>query len=95
MNSENDIQLIKIEEFAKRLLVSRTTVFKWIKSGKLQAGHHFIRIGRCLRFFGGPEMLRSLSEHDVSVPETAPLQLQKFKPVAKSANKKTTINMNY
>jgi len=94
MNLEKDIELFKIDEFAHRLLVSRTTVFQWIKSGKLKAGYHFIKIGRCLRFFWELDVIRSLHENRVIETEIVPRQITKCILVTKS-KKKTIINMNY
>ncbi|ACH40070.1 helix-turn-helix DNA-binding protein, putative [Citrifermentans bemidjiense Bem] len=45
-----DPELLTVEEFAKRMKVSRTTVFGWLKSGVLSEGVHYFRIGRILRF---------------------------------------------
>ena len=44
------LELLTVDEFAKQLKVSRTTVFSWLKTGEIQEGVHFIRIGRVLRF---------------------------------------------
>lgn len=94
MNSVKDIELFKIDEFANRLLISRSTVFQWIKSGKLKAGCHFIKIGRCLRFFWEPDVVRSLHENRTTEPEIVPQRITKCTLVTKS-KKKTIINMNY
>jgi len=42
--------LLTVEEFADKLKVSRSTVFSWLKSGLLQEGKHYFRIGRIIRF---------------------------------------------
>lgn len=47
-HSETD--LLTVEEFADKLKVSRSTVFGWLKSGLLQEGKHYFRIGRIIRF---------------------------------------------
>ncbi len=44
-------ELLTVEQFAQRLQVSRTTVFKWLKEDKLQEGVHYFRIDRTLRFY--------------------------------------------
>ena len=54
------IEIIGLEEFAKRMGVARTTVFEWIKKGKLLPGRHFIKIGRVIRFEWGPDLMRKL-----------------------------------
>jgi excisionase family DNA binding protein len=43
-------ELLTVEQFAERLQVSRTTVFEWLKTGNLEQGKHYFKIGRVLRF---------------------------------------------
>jgi excisionase family DNA binding protein len=50
MNFHSESEFLTVEQFAKRLQVSRTTVFGWLKKGDLREGVHYIRIGRILRF---------------------------------------------
>lgn len=50
MNSHSESELLTVEQFAERLQVSRTTVFNWLKNGKLREGVHYFRIDRTLRF---------------------------------------------
>jgi hypothetical protein len=51
MNSHSEREVLKVEQFAQRLQVSRTTVFGWMKSGRVQEGVHYFRIDRTLRFY--------------------------------------------
>ncbi len=44
------LELLTVEQFAERLQVSRTTVFEWLKTGNLEQGKHYFKIGRILRF---------------------------------------------
>ncbi|MBT0664611.1 hypothetical protein KI809_09905 [Geobacter pelophilus] len=48
MNEADD--LLTIEQLALRLQVSRTTIFSWLKSGTLNEGLHYFRLGRVIRF---------------------------------------------
>ena len=50
MNSHSESELLTVEQFAQRLQVSRTTVFGWMKKGKLREGVDYFRIARTLRF---------------------------------------------
>ena len=50
MNSHSESEVLKVEQFAQRLQVSRTTVFGWMKSGRLREGVDYFRIDRTLRF---------------------------------------------
>ncbi|MBU5639097.1 helix-turn-helix domain-containing protein [Geomonas sp. Red69] len=43
-------EVLTVEQFAEKMMVSRTTVFGWLKSGVLKEGIHYIRLGRILRF---------------------------------------------
>jgi len=65
------IEIINLEEFAKRMSVARTTVFEWIKTGKLLPGRHFFKIGRVIRFQWGPDLLKKLYE-DSDAPAITP-----------------------
>jgi predicted DNA-binding transcriptional regulator AlpA len=76
---QEPIEIISLEEFAKRMGVARTTVFEWVKRGKLLPGRHFIKIGRVIRFEWGPDLLKKLYEdsdaptvasHNVKPPQT-------------------------
>lgn len=42
--------LLTVEEYADKLKVSRSTVFNWLKSGLLEEGKHYFRLGRIIRF---------------------------------------------
>jgi len=55
------IDLLTVEEFAKRFRVGRSTVFEWIASGKMVAGVHYFRIGKTIRIPWSLELLASLS----------------------------------
>lgn len=46
----SEMELLTVEEFAARMRVSRTTVFEWLKTGVMEEGTHFFRIGRIIRF---------------------------------------------
>lgn len=48
---------LTVEEFAEKLKVSRSTVFSWLKSGLLQEGKHYFRIGRIIRFVWDASLL--------------------------------------
>ena len=50
MNFHSESEFLTVEQFAKRLQVSRTTVFGWLKKGDLREDVHYLRIGRILRF---------------------------------------------
>jgi excisionase family DNA binding protein len=58
----SNIDLLTVEEFAKRFRVGRSTVFDWIASGKMVAGVHYFKIGKTIRIPWTLEFLASLSK---------------------------------
>ncbi len=44
-------EVILIDEFARRLKISRATIFEWKKKGVLVPGRHYFQRGKVLRFF--------------------------------------------
>ena len=91
----NTTELINLEEFAKRMNVGRTTVFQWIKEGKLLPGRHFIKIGKVIRFEWGPELLKKLHEDSNPIPGTAPASKPQRSRSQTSASRKPVINLDY
>jgi excisionase family DNA binding protein len=69
---EHSVELLSTEEFAARMKVSRSTVFEWIKTGRLEAGRHFLRVGRTIRFPWGPELLQMLLADSMTARPPAP-----------------------
>jgi len=41
---------LTVQEFAERGRFGVSTIYEWIKDGKLVEGVHYVRRGRCLRF---------------------------------------------
>jgi len=59
--SPSDVELLTIEEFAKRYRVGRSTVFLWIASKKMIQGVHYFKIAKTIRIPWCMELLASLS----------------------------------
>ena len=57
ITSPSNLELLTVDQFAVLLKVSRTTVFHLLKTGDLQEGVHYIRLGRILRFRWQEELL--------------------------------------
>ncbi|MGD9139078.1 MAG: hypothetical protein PVH42_20100 [Desulfobacterales bacterium] len=95
MKSFDNIELLPVEEYAKRFCVSRTTVFEWKKCGILVPGRHYIQIGRTLRFVWCSEIICEL--HDRNFRNTGKKDGQPVKSALtrKMSNKKSAINMEY
>lgn len=65
------IELITAEEYARRMGVSRSTVFDWIARRYLVAGRHYLKVGKTLRFIWSMEVLASLTGgHPVEVEQS-------------------------
>lgn len=56
------LEIITLEQFAARMQVGETTVWKWIRSGRLKPGRHFIQIERVIRFHWCRELVERLLE---------------------------------
>ena len=95
MKSSETIELVKTEEFAKRLDVSRTTVFKWKQEGRLLPGRDYIQIGRTVRYLWGPDVIRNLHQDDIREPGVQDHQLQNDTKLKTCPNKKSIINWDY
>jgi hypothetical protein len=88
-----DCGFLTVEQFAARLHVSRATVFGWMQRGVLQAGRHYVKFGRVLRFPWSPalvaELLHASSEQAVSPERVRPTPRQR-RPV-----KGSPVNWDY
>ncbi|MGA2227014.1 MAG: DNA-binding protein [Syntrophobacteraceae bacterium] len=90
------IEIISLEEFAKRMGVARTTVFEWIKRGKLLPGRHFIKMGRVIRFEWGPDLLKKLYEDSDAATVTSPnVKPQPTRSSRTGSKQKAAIDLDY
>ena len=89
------LELITVEEFAKRMKISRTTVFDWIRKGRLKAGRHYIKVGRVIRFEWGPELLQRLREDSLKEQEEHILPRRPRLRERRSSNSRAAINLRY
>ena len=95
MKPTDTIELLSIEEYTRRFGVSRTTIFKWIKQGKLKPGRHFIKIGRVLRLFWSIDVIRDLHNDNEKNLETSNAHLKATGKARLDLNKRSTINFEY
>ena len=92
------MELLTVEEFAKRMKISRTTVFDWIRKGTLKSGRHYIKLGRVVRFEWGPELLQKLHEDSVEgqeKPLDRPMPRHSGLKDIKLNNRRAAINLDY
>jgi excisionase family DNA binding protein len=73
-------ELLTVEEVAERLKVGRSTLFSWMKSERLVAGRHYLRIGRIVRFLWSEEVLLSLHEEQPTPEESKKPKREAQKP---------------
>lgn len=90
IEAASPIEMLTVEEFAKRMKVCRTTVFQWIKEGVLVQGEHYIRLGRVIRFPWGPELIQALKKPVVKGKPPAPRRKR-----LKATTEKSVINFEY
>ncbi|OEU72824.1 MAG: hypothetical protein BA869_08415 [Desulfuromonadales bacterium C00003107] len=82
MTSNHNFELIVVDEFAKRMGVGRTTVFKWKDENIVVQGEHYFSIGKVLRFLWSKETIVSLVKRNTPIkqdlaPPIVPRYLQK------------------
>jgi excisionase family DNA binding protein len=57
---EHPLELITLEQFAKRLNISRSTAYNWLAEGRLVPGRHIVRVGRVIRVIWSEELVKYL-----------------------------------
>lgn len=57
--------LLTSEEFMKKLKIGRSTLFEWLRSGVLEPGRHYVKVGRVLRFIWSNDIVAALAEATV------------------------------
>ena len=95
MELADNIELLPVEEYAKRFCVSRTTIFEWKKSGILIPGRHYIKICRTLRFVWCSEVISELHESNSQRTENKKKQKIKSAMSKTTSYKKSAINIEY
>jgi len=88
-------ELLPVEEYAKRLHVGRTTIFKWKESGKLLPQQHFIQHGKIVRFIWELETIRSLHENDTPDSDSMNLESDYVIEKKKDSTRKSVIDLNH
>jgi len=81
-----DFELITLEEFARRMGVSRSTVFSWLSKGLIKEGKLVIRIDKTIRFVWSLEALATLSRPEYGTEES---------PDFTNGTKVSQVNLDY
>lgn len=95
MKSSDTFELLKIDEYAKRIKIGRTTIFKWKQDGTLIPGRHYIQKGKIVRYIWTPDVIfefHQKSEQDVKSAKKRVKVPIKEKPKAKNSS---AINLKY
>jgi hypothetical protein len=88
MNTE----LLTLEQFAERLLISRSTAYSWLAEGRLVAGTHYIRLNRVIRVLWCDALVSHLLALSVQEPE---VPLIRLKRKGKGGRNQCALDFNY
>jgi len=81
------LEIITLEQFATRMQVGETTVWKWIRSGRLRPGRHYIQIERVIRFHWCRDLVERLHE-DCQETDSEEMAVVSEEPVAPEPRKR-------
>lgn len=76
-------EILTAEEFAQRLKIGRSTLFEWIRNDVLEAGVHYVKVGRILRFNWNGEVFSTLKIPQIQLPITTKVSKNKHSQQSK------------
>lgn len=85
-------ELLTLEQFAERLLVSRSTAYTWLAEGRLVAGTHYIRLNRIIRVVWSDALLNHLLSMSAQEPEVPRIRLKRK---GKGGRNQCALNFDY
>jgi hypothetical protein len=88
-------ELLHTDEFAKRLKVGRTTIFKWKKEGTLIPGRHFIKKGKIVRYIWARDLIMEIHENIKNMSKTIKQEPVGLKTKNQKSKKQSVINLQY
>ena len=95
MESADTFELLNIDEYAKRLSIGRTTIFKWKQDGTLVPGRHFIQKGKIVRYIWSLDVIREIHENIEQKSENFNQQGISLITKKIKAPKKSSMNFEY
>ena len=95
IESTDTFELLHTDEFAKRLKVGRTTIFKWKKEGTLVPGRHFIKKGKIVRYIWARDLIMEIHENSKNIPQTIKQESVGSKTKNPKHKKQSVINLQY
>ena len=85
-------RFVTVDEYRLLLGVGRSTVFQWIKEGKLVEGVHYVRMGKRVLRFPHPQALEAPL---AQVPLSGRKPRGKSEPVSSSRRGRSPINLDW
>lgn len=85
-------ELLTLEQFAERLLISRSTAYTWLAEGRLVAGTHYIRLNRIIRIVWGDALCRHLLTLSTLEPEVPRVKLKRK---GRGGRNQCALNLDY
>jgi len=95
MKSSDAFELLKIDEYAKRIKIGRTTIFKWKQDGTLVPGRHYIQKGKIVRYIWTPDVIREIHQESETDTERSQKQAMGSIKERSRAKNKSIINFEY
>ena len=95
IESTEAFELLNADEFAKRLRVGRTTIFKWKKEGTLIPGRHFIKKGKIVRYIWARDLIMEIHENSKNQHQTIKQKPVGLKIKNPKHKKQSVINLQY
>ena len=94
-NIQDTFELLHLEEYARRLKVGRTTIFKWKQEGVLIPGRHFIKRGKIVRYIWALDLIMELHENATNKAKETEQQNTDYKTKKRNLKNKMAINLAY
>jgi predicted site-specific integrase-resolvase len=95
IESADAFELLHTDEFAQRLKVGRTTIFKWKKEGTLVPGRHFIKKGKIVRYVWARDLIMEIHENLKNMSQTVKKDYVGSKTQKSKHKKHSVINLQY
>ena len=89
------LEPLHLEEYARRLKVGRTTIFKWKQEGVLIPGRHFIKRGKVVRYIWAFDLIMELHENAINKAKNTGLQDIDYMTKKRRLKNKIAINLGY
>lgn len=90
------LEMLRVHEFAARMGLSRSLVYRWLSDGTLVSGRHYLRIGRAICFPWSERFVLRLMKDLSDEPESSSAEVEKSeRPKRARTTGKPGINLDY